>query len=411
MAVKLGRASSFPGPGRRFNGQLAGDSSSAAKAFPIVAPQDVRAGDGPPPTQGPTMNCLPLMIPLDQQPAIETGPSPAALADVHLPTDLPPWWVLGELDAAAFESTEERWVARWANPSARSSIHLQYHRASGRARLRHQFLGSELFEIRACEAELEGLARRLLEPVPLSWDEALRTALLPWRVDLPPRYSGSRWMLPFGPLLTLVVPVPYGEIPRLQALLAARVANTPADRCTGLVGFTGCSLRYDDSRRPHWFTSVNDAEALFRKSTHLPARVREFPLRDGRPGWFVERPVYLALLVIPMAGIVKTVEWLHEERFVRSAAEAKQLAFKGPFGEELSAFLLTTDALDDCPAQTVQSPVARIDQMTYSLGAGGMRLSWFSYLGFARDIGRALSESGFAHSGSGIALQASRTAH
>lgn len=357
------------------------------------------------------MNCLPLMIPLDQQPAIAAGPSPAALTDVRLPSDLPPWWVVGELDAAAFESTEERWVARWADPVARSSIALQYHRASGRARLRHQFLGSEPFEIRACEAELEGLALRLLEPVPLSWDEALRKALLPWRVDLPPRYSGSRWMLPLGPLLTLVVPVAYGEIPRLQALVAARVADTPADRCTGLVGFTGSSVRYDDSRRPSWFTSVDDAEALFRKSTNLPARVREYPLRDGRPGWFVERPIYLALLVVPMAGIVKTVEWLHEERFVRSAAEAKELGAKGPFGEELSAFMLTTDALDDCPAHTVHSPAAKIEQMTYSLGAGGMRLSWFNYLGFARDIGRALSEAGFARTGCGIALQASRTAH
>ncbi len=124
MAVKLGRASSFPRPGRRFNGQLAGDSSSAAKAFPTVAPQGDRAGDGPPPIQGPTMNCLPLMIPLDQQAAIATGPSPAALADVRLPTDLPPWWVVGELDAAAFECSEERWVARWADPGARSSIAL-----------------------------------------------------------------------------------------------------------------------------------------------------------------------------------------------------------------------------------------------------------------------------------------------
>lgn len=148
-------------------------------------------------------------------------------------------------------------------------------------------------------------------------------------------------------------------------------------------------LRYEEERRPGWFSSIESARAMTSAATGLPARVEPAPLRDGRPGWLVQRPVHLAFMVLSMAGVPALAADLQAAGFLASCGDASTASHRGAHGLEMEAFLLTTEALERANTFTLQYPTRGIEEVLYALTPCGSRVPWTDWLKYALEGGVA----------------------
>jgi len=155
------------------------------------------------------------------------------------------------------------------------------------------------------------------------------------------------------------------------------------------VGLCASQLRYNEDWRPLWFGGVEAARAAFSAATGLPAFVEPAPLRDGRPGWLVERPVYAAFMLLPMAGVPALVADLRAAGFVASRHAAMAASGKGAGGFEMEAFLLTTAALENAVSLGLQFGGRGLAEVHYSLTPCGSRVPWPEWLKYATQGGVA----------------------
>jgi hypothetical protein len=335
------------------------------------------------------MHAIPLLHSVPSPAVPDDWFRPSDLAAVQSPDDLPSWFAVGAFDAEAFSSDARNWCARWADDAALSSLLVEYHRPTRRARVRTQFLGSNPLEATAVASLQEQLLTAAFDPMSSGFDATLARALVPLAVAVPPRYGRTALWAPFGPMMVLAVPLHALRVDAWCDWMTARGLSSPRDRVQAWVGLSGSSVRYDETHRPSWFTGVEAARAAISAATGLPAGVEPSPLRDGRPGWFVDRPVYLAMMLVPMAGIPSLASDLHAAGFIATSAEASWASLDGAKGLEMEAFVLTTEALERAGTFTCNFESRGIAEITYALTPCSVRVPWPEWLKYAAQGGVA----------------------
>lgn len=313
-------------------------------------------------------------------------PDLAAVASVD---DLPPWFAVGLIDTEAFASDARGWCARWADDAALSSLLVEYHRPTRRARVRTQFLGSNPMEATTTALLTAQLLAAAFEPMSSGFDAALSRALVPLSVAAPQRYGRTELWTPFGPMMVLALPLHALRVDAWREWMGAREMWSARDRVQAWVGLSGSSLRYDEANRPLWFTGIESARAAISAATGLPAGVEPAPLRDGRPGWFVDRPLYVAMMLVPMAGIPALAADLHAAGFIPTRDEASRASHRGADGLEMEAFVLTTDAMERAGFFSCGFEMRGIAEINYALTPCGVRVPWAEWLKYAAQGGVA----------------------
>jgi hypothetical protein len=329
------------------------------------------------------MHAIPLLHPVPAPTVPEDWSRTFDLAAVRSPGDLPPWFAVGALDLEAFSSDARGWCARWADDAAMSSLLVEYHRPTRRARVRTQFLGSNPLEATVVASLQEQLLAAAFDPMPPGCDGALLRALGADAVALPPRYGHSALWAPFGSMLVMALPLHALRIDAFRDWMAARPLRCARDRVQAWVGLCASQLRYNEQWRPFWFDGIEAARAAVSTATGLPAGVEPAPLRDGRPGWLVERPVYAAFMLLPMAGVPALVADLRAAGFLASREAAMSDSGKGAGGLEMEAFLVTTAALEHAGSLALQFGEFGLAEVHYTLTPCGSRVPWPEWLKYA----------------------------
>jgi len=176
------------------------------------------------------MHAIPLLHPIPVPTVPEDWSRNLDLAAVRSLDDLPSWFAVGALDHEAFSSDARGWCARWADDGALSSLLVEYHRATRRARVRTQLLGSNPLEATVVASSQEHTLAAAFDPMPPGCDGALLRALNEDAVALPPRYGRSALWAPFGPLLVLAVPLHALQVDAFRDWMAARPMRWARDR-------------------------------------------------------------------------------------------------------------------------------------------------------------------------------------
>lgn len=326
------------------------------------------------------MHAIPLIHPVPTPSVPDDWFRPSDLAAVRSPDDLPAWFAVGAFDVEAFSSDARGWCARWADDAALSSLLVEYHRPTRRARVRTQFLGSNPLEATVVASLQEQLLAAAFDPMPSGCDWSLVRALHGHAVAMPPRYGTSALWAPYGPMMVMALPLHTLEVDAFREWLPTRPVHAPRDHVEAWVGLCGSQVHYDEQRRLGWFDSIEGARAIVSAATGLPTRIEPLALPDGRPAWRVDRPVYVALMVLPMAGVPALAADLQSAGFLASRNEASTRSSQGADGLEMEAFLLTTEALEKAGSLTLQYDPSGIVGVRYELLPCGTRVPWSEWL-------------------------------
>jgi len=329
------------------------------------------------------MFTLPLMYPVPAPDAPASWCTDVDLAQVRSADELPQRFAVGPLDHEAFSADAGGWSARWADDAVLSSLLVEYHRPTRRARVRTQFLGSNPLEATTVASLLDQLLIAAFDPIPSGCDVTLARALHPLALTVPPRFGASALWPPFGPMIVLAVPLHALQVEAFRDWLAARPLPGARDHVQDWVGLSGSSVRYEDDNRPQWFTGIEAARAQISAATGLPAGVESTRLRDGRAGWYIDRPVYLGLMLVPLAGVPALAADLHAAGFLLTVHKASNNSHHGANGLEMESFLLTTDALERAGSFTYDHALRGISEVTYLLSPCGTRVPWSEWLKYA----------------------------
>lgn len=225
--------------------------------------------------------------------------------------DLPPYLILGSLDASSFQSSAARWSARWQGTEEDTYFEVAFKTNTGRYEIRQFWrgvdggYGSYTPKIPLTRAISEGLYFRF----PASWDRAAKEQLeadYQVAVVTPPERIYTFCGIPDGAFRTIAIPVSVKNLRPARQWFQQMVAHAPfAYPFSVEARFYTQVVHYVEGKAPAWTT---EPAILFSQSVAETGLVPQtLPFReagnDGSAAWTLWRKNYHLFITLPFAGL------------------------------------------------------------------------------------------------------------
>lgn len=312
-----------------------------------------------------------ILFSLPSNPPASATVRDVPLAGVSRADDLPPFLIAGPLHRTSFQCDASGWRATWRYAADSLALSIEWRRDTQDVDVDLTAPGiAPLFGM-ASGATLAQVLRHLAPGLPRWMRHALKPRLEAGAnlrmldVDVPDIVG-----FPAGPAAALSLPLPHDRLDELADWhVGAALDDRLGTRC--IVHAIECDgrVRYDDRRRVPLESNRRLAQILAEASGNATdLRVNEHP--DGRIAVTVDRRTAFALFVLPLAAVPALVDRLLAERFLASAAFAREARRIGPFGIESAALLLPPRALARGGTLCVEDPERAI-VVDYTIDALG----------------------------------------
>lgn len=241
--------------------------------------------------------------------------SPSEVRTVH---DLPPYFILGEIDETSFTVGADGWAATWQGTESDTHFKVAYSNSEHRYELHQTWSGvNGGFSIFTERIGLDTfILRGLYRRFPSTWDakakEHLETSYQLTYVEQPEE-AVAICGLPDGAFRTIAFPVAVRNIKLVREWLSdvAREAEMPYP-FSAFTRLLVQAINYLEGSAPEW---TSDPMLVFAKSltdTGLPPL--GLPIKetaaDGTSAWTVRRGVYVVFITVPFAGLTHLLEQL-----------------------------------------------------------------------------------------------------
>jgi hypothetical protein len=225
--------------------------------------------------------------------------------------DLPPYLILGTLDASSFQISAAGWSARWQGTEEDTYFEVAFKTDTGRYEIRQFWrgvdggYGSFTPQIPLTKAISEGFYSRF----PAGWDKAAKEQLeadYQVAVVIPPERIYTFCGIPDGAFRTIAIPVSVKNLRPARQWFQQIVTHTPfaypfsveARRYTQVV-------HYVEGKAPAWTT---EPAILFSQSVAETGLVPQtLPFREagnnGSADWTLWRKNYHLFITLPFAGL------------------------------------------------------------------------------------------------------------
>lgn len=235
---------------------------------------------------------------------------------VRVAADLPPYLILGDLDATSFTRSEQGWSATWQGSESGTHFHVGYEATEHRYQLRQTWQGLDGgFSICPARIPLDKLIlETLYEQFPSNWDHAAKQGLEE-RFQITfveqPRDAYSFCGMPDGAFRTIAFPVAIKNLRPVRDWLGKGVAKSrlpyPVSAEAKLL-FQ--AINYLEGKAPDWTaTQVLLFNNSLAETGIAPAG---FPVKetanDGSAAWTLRREVYVLFVGLPFAGLADVLE-------------------------------------------------------------------------------------------------------
>ena len=234
--------------------------------------------------------------------------------------DLPPYLMLGPLDAVSFTQSEEGWSARWQGTEPDTHVDVTYEAEVDQWEIRQTWCGIDGgIGYYSAQIPLERAVATLYAKFPPAWHEGMKTRLeSTYQLTVVPKPKGGYTLcgIPDGALHTIVFPVAVKDL-RATGERIARLAES-----AGLCYPLGVEARkifqainYVEGKAPDW---TSQGWLVFIQSaaeTGLPPQgqpVRE-AAADGSAAWTLRRETYYLFITLPFAALTDFLARLASE--------------------------------------------------------------------------------------------------
>lgn len=242
------------------------------------------------------------------------------LSAVRSADDLPPYLMLGPLDAASFTQSEEGWSARWQGTEPDTHFDVTYEAQADQWVIRQTWRGIDGgISYYSAQVPLERAVTTLYARFPPAWQEGIKTLLeSTYQITVVPKPQGGYTLCgtPDGALHTIVFPVAVKDLRATQERIA-RLAQS-----AGLCYPLGVEARrifqainYVEGKAPHWTAQSWLVFIQSAAETGLPPHgqpVRE-AAADGTAAWTLRRQTYYLFITLPFAALTDFLARLASE--------------------------------------------------------------------------------------------------
>ncbi len=232
---------------------------------------------------------------------------------VRTAADLPPYLLLGPLDAASFAATPDGWSAsyRGSEPDTHLQLSLSLRRDPGFWRLQQSWCGVDGGLSQAVARLPLGrvVSQFLYGRFPSGWDRAAKERFeRDYQLHYVPQSDNlvSFCGVPDGAFRTIAFPVAVDRLRHVKAWLEGLVADAQFTYPLGAEArLVFQAVNYREGKAPEWTRAAPVAfEQSIRDTGTVPfgLPVRE-TAPDGSAAWTLRRCLYVVLLTVPFGGL------------------------------------------------------------------------------------------------------------
>ncbi len=266
---------------------------------------------------------LPRCIPLFRY-APNRATSPLRDLDprsVRSPKDLPPYLILGELDADSFEISPVGWSARWQGIEHDTHFDVVY-KATGDCYVISQtwrgLHGSSSYSSARVPLD-KSIAQTLYMRFPINWDQAAKAQLeAEYQLTLveQPEDLATFCFIPDGAFRTIAFPIAVRNLRPVRQWLQESIARSPLAYPVSVEAkLIFQAINYIEGKAPEWTTQA--AVAFNQSVIETGLAPHGFPVRevanDGSAAWTLRRDIYYVFIGLPFAGLTDFLKRMASE--------------------------------------------------------------------------------------------------
>lgn len=230
---------------------------------------------------------------------------------VRCAADLPPYLILGNLDASTFERSDSGWSARWQGTEDDTHLDVTCKTAEKRWVVRQRWCGLDGgFSFYSTRIPLDKvIGQTLYLPFPRDWDSAAKTQLesrYQITVVEQPEKAAAFCGIPDGAFRTIVFPLGIHNLRPVRQWIQDVADETPLTYPIAIEArLVFQAINYVEGKAPAW--TAQEAVAFNHSVKETGLVPLGFPVRevanDGSVAWTLRREIYFLFITLPFAAL------------------------------------------------------------------------------------------------------------